>query len=135
MNLATLTVEGEADLLSELIDDLRLAVDSRWNKGDQLRTGGTHSTSGFCATVADTASPGRLLPEIRAFLEDYERVLEGKDRTRLSGELGVGITVGNSDQYIGSILFGASDMLKLGQLNLTLSVSAYPPSGQVHAGT
>lgn len=128
MNLATLRIEGEAGLLSALMKDLTFVVDSQWREGDRLRSGGTHSTSGFCATITEASSPSKLLPKIRTFIAEYEKFLEGKDRTTISGELAVGITIGETGQHIGSVLFGASDLLRLGQLNLALSVSAYHAS-------
>lgn len=132
MNLATLRVEGDEESLSSLIAALILDIDIRWARGDPIPLGGTHSTSGFCATISDVPTSGVLLAEIRNFLGKYERYVEVNDDVGLTAELAIGVTVGDSDQYTGTVVLGASDMLRLGNANLTLSFSAYPTSDEVN---
>src|SRR5262245_14721944 len=51
----------------------------------------------------------------------------------LSGEMAVGLTVGESAQYVAFVELAAADMLELGLLALALSVAAYPTSDDAHA--
>jgi hypothetical protein len=132
VNLASLRIEGEDELLASLVNDLGLAVDTQWKKGEPIRSGGTNSTSGFCATIGDASSPGKLLSQIREFVAKLEEFVDGKDRSGLAGEVAVGISVGDPEMYIGSFMLGASDLLRLGQVNLSLSVSAYPTSDEAN---
>jgi hypothetical protein len=136
VNLASLRIEGDDRALTALIDGLDLSVDTQWKKGQSLRSRGTHSTSGFCAAISDAPSPNALLSQIRDFIERYQKFLDGNPGSMLVGELSVGISCGNSDQFVGSVVLGAEDLLRIGKANLSFSVSAYPasedegPSGQ-----
>jgi hypothetical protein len=128
VNLASLRIEGDDRMLSALVDSLDLSVDTRWKNGQSLRSGGTHSSSGFCATIADAPSPSVLLSLIREFIEKYQKFLDSNIGSSLDGEISVGISCGESGQFIGSVVLGAEDLLRIGKANLSLSVSAYPTS-------
>jgi hypothetical protein len=54
-------------------------------------------------------------------------------RPSLSAELSVGVTVGDSDQFVASVALSASDILLLGSLGIALSVTAYPTSDEANA--
>jgi hypothetical protein len=67
--------------------------------------------SGFSATVANARQPGDLVGLVRSFL------VQGKDnnlvfaRLVLSAELAVGLTVGDSEQFVARLEFSPSELL------------------------
>jgi hypothetical protein len=133
MNLATLTIEGTEDALRPFIEKLGLKLDSRWTKGEPKPRGGQYASSGVSATIADAANPVEMVRCIREFLSDSE--VKGIDflSAGLSAELVIGITVGDSEQYVAFIDFAASDISLLATIGLALSVAAYPTSDAANA--
>lgn len=133
MNLATLTAEGSDEALDSLKDVLHLKLQMAWKKGDPKRRTGTHLSSGFSAIVADADNPRELIAAIRSFLaRSKEHGLSFIAKPNLSTELSVGISAGDSAQYVACLEFLPSDLLLLGELGLTFSVWVYPTSDEAN---
>jgi hypothetical protein len=133
MNLACLRVEGPTAALSSVKTAIPIKPDSSWNAGDKKRRGGVYASSGFSATVADAPHPVALLQSIRAFLEDC--TTRGVQfPADISAELDVGISVGDSEQFVASVAFSTEDLHRLATLHIHLSVTAYPTSDEANAG-
>ncbi len=133
MNLATLRVEGTEEALASLRGTLRLEADATWKKGEPKRRGGHHSSAGFNATIADASNPDEMIVAIRNFSAMCKEQGVSFVRPSLSAELSVGVTVGDSDQFVASVALSASDILLLGTLGIALSVTAYPTSDEANA--
>lgn len=134
MNLAILRAEGSNDALGTLRIALDHRVDRNWQIGDEMGDGQIHLASGFSIVVADVASPKELLADIRKFLsncKDLDLAFSGK--SGLTGELSIGISVGDTAQFSASLDFTPSDLSLMSELGLRLSVSAYPTSDEVSA--
>jgi len=132
VNLATLRVEGDEAALTAMLSSLALEPDTSWKKG-QTRRAGTYSSSGFNVTVADAATPKQLLVVVRSFLAECREFRDILRAPSLSVELDVGFTVGDSEQFAANLRFDPSDLLALGELGITLCVTAYPTSDEANA--
>ena len=133
MNLATLRVEGADDSLESLKSAISLSIDTEWKKGDKRRNGVSHELSGFSATVADAKNPSELIRIVRAFLAQWkERSIVISSRG-LEAELSLGITVGDSEQFVASIELSPSELVELGGCGIALSITAYPTSDEANA--
>ena len=133
MNLATLRVEGAEDSLESLKSAISLAIDAEWKKGDKRRNGVSHELSGFSATVADAKNPDELMQMVRAFLAQWkERSIVISSRA-LEIELSLGITVGDSEQFVAGIELSPSELVALGERGIALSITAYPTSDEANA--
>jgi hypothetical protein len=133
MNLATLRVEGEEAALASLISRLGLDIDTSWKKGEPKRRGGEQESSGFNATVADAENAKEMLRAVRNFLErcdalDVSFISEG-----LSAELAIGVTVGDSEQFVAFVELSSAELASLGALGIALSFAAYPTSDEANA--
>ena len=128
MNLATLRVRGSDDALQTLCNTLGLVADSTWKKGDPKRRGGSFPTSGFSATIVDAKNPAELVLAIRAFVAKCQERHIVLSTPNLTAELALGVTVGDSEQFVACVDFSASDLLSLGALGVELSIAAYPTS-------
>ena len=133
MNLATLRAEGEDDALAHLCKALGLSLDSTWKKGEPKRRGGVHPLSGFVATIADSANSGEMVRSIRQFLAECKARGVAFAGANLSSELSVGVTVGDSVQFVAFVDLTAEDLSSLGSLGINLSVAAYPSSDEANA--
>jgi hypothetical protein len=132
MNLAILRVEGTDEALQSVCNLLGLEADSTWKKGEPKRRGGFYSISGLSATIADSQNPGEMVVAIREFVAECKArnfVFSGSD---LSAELSVGVTVGDTEQFVACVDFSASDLLSLGALGVELSIAAYPTSDEAN---
>lgn len=133
MNLAVLRVEGDDQILDALCAALWLDVDSRWKKGEARRKG-THATSGICMTIADAETPAEMVQAIRKFL------FESKDKgiafscPDISAAISIGVTVGDSVQFVACLDFSAADLWQLASLGIALHFCAYPTSDEANAG-
>jgi hypothetical protein len=109
MNLATLRVEGTESALDAFQKVFPLEQDARWSTGDRLRNGSVHSSSGFTATIADAGTPAELTSLIRAFLMHCKEKGIVFPRLRLVAELAIGVTVGDSEQFVVTVEFAPSE--------------------------
>ena len=133
MNLATLRVEGLDEALDSIVERLQLRLDARWRKGDPKSRGrGEHASAGLVATVADTSNPVQMIQCIRHFIAKCQAARLSFSNEQVSAEIAVGLTVGDSQQYVAFVDLGPSDMASLGSLGLGLSVAAYPTSDEAN---
>jgi hypothetical protein len=132
MNLATLRVRGSDDVLQALCTTLGLVPDSTWRKGDPKRRGGSFPTSGFSATIVDAKNPAGLVVAIRAFVARCQERNIVLSAPHFTAELSLGVTVGDSEQFVACVDFSASDLLSLGHLGVELSIAAYPTSDEAN---
>jgi hypothetical protein len=51
----------------------------------------------------------------------------------LVAELDVGFTVGDSEQFVGSVVFSPPELQSFGECGISLRVSAYPTSDEANA--
>lgn len=130
MNLATLRVQGTDEALHLLCSQIKLVADSTWKKGDPKRRGGCFSTSGLSATIVDAKNPAELVSAIRAFVAKCKEQGIVLASPSLSAELAIGVTVGDSQQFIACVDFSASDLLSLGTLGVELTIAGYPTSDE-----
>jgi hypothetical protein len=130
MNLATLRIEGADDALKAVRDSLDLEVDSSWKKGETKRRGGQYATSGLSATIVDAENPREMVVAIFEFValcKSRNIVFAG---TNLSAGIAIGVTVGNTTQFVACVDLSATDLLSLGELGIALSVVVYPSSDE-----
>jgi hypothetical protein len=132
MNLATLRVEGTDEALQTVRSTLSLVPDSMWKRGEPKRRGGFFSSSGLSATIADAKNPGEMVVAIREFVAECKARNFVFSGSGLSAELSVGVTVGDTEQFVACVDFPASDLLSLGVLGVELSITAYPTSDEAN---
>jgi len=132
MNLADLRLSGSDESLNEVVEKLNLTVDSRVKAGDLRRGGGVHLTSGLSISIADAASPGAMLKEVRGFLATCQKIGPNLFGDGVAAELSIGVTVGDSIQFIASVDFSSTELREIGTLGIALSVTAYPTSDEVN---
>jgi hypothetical protein len=133
MNLATLRVEGEDEAVAHLCNALRRSPDTTWKKGDAKRRGGAYALSGFAATIADSPTPAEMVRLIRQFLAECKAQGVAFAGANLFSELALGVTVGNSVQFVAFVSLAAEDLSSLGALGINLCVAAYPTSDEANA--
>ncbi|MCA3106742.1 MAG: hypothetical protein ACK5V0_00670 [Alphaproteobacteria bacterium] len=135
MNLATLRVDGTDQAIQAMCNLLGLEPDQTWKKGDPRRRGGFFSSSGLSATIADAKNPGEMVVAIREFVAQCKARDFAFSGSNLSAELAIGVTVGDTEQFVAFVDFSASDLLALGALGVELSIAAYPTSDEANAVT
>ena len=133
MNLATLRVEGAENSLESLKSAISLNIDSEWKKGDKRRNGASHEMSGLSTTVADAKNPVELMQMVRAFLAQWKEKNIVISSSGLEAELALGITVGDSEQFVAGIELSPSELVALGECGFALSITAYPTSDEANA--
>lgn len=100
MNLATLRVEGKEESLNLLCTQLGIIVNTTWKKGDPKRCGGVFASSGLNATICDAKNPSEMFNAIRGFLDECKEKDVAFSKIDLSAELSIGVTVGDTEQFI-----------------------------------
>lgn len=130
MNLALLIVEGADESLERVRQTLDLEPDKTWRSGQPRRLSGVHAASGFSTTIADEESPGEMVSAIRNFVAKCEACDLDFPRQGLSAEISIGVTVGESIQFVASVDFLPADLLSLGRLGVAVGVTAYPASDE-----
>src|SRR5690242_9385700 len=100
MNLATLRVEGEEATLNSLKRRLGVDIEASWKKGEPRRRGGEYQSSGFSATLADAENLKEMLRNVRDFLAKCEASHLSFISERISAQLAIGVTVGDSEQFV-----------------------------------
>ncbi|GAB3272720.1 hypothetical protein GCM10027297_05790 [Parahaliea aestuarii] len=98
-----------------------------------MRNGRIHDSSGFTTTIADTHNSKELTDQIAVFLEHCKTTGIVFPALNLTAELSVGFTVGDSEQFVGSVSFSSYNLSALGEIGITLSVAAYPTSDEANA--
>jgi hypothetical protein len=133
MCLATLRVEGADSSLEQLKNELSLACDLEWRKGDRRRNNSLHTLSGFNANVGECENPQMLTSLIRSFLKKWKEKAVVLSRLNLKAELDIGFSVGSSEQYVASVLFTSDDLLLCAECGINLRVTAFPTSDEANA--
>ena len=132
MNLANLIVEGADDALQAVSGLIGRQPSAAWKKGAPMHRGGLHSVSGVSVTIADSQNPAEMTAAISEFVTKCRaRNLVFSD-LGLSAELSVGVTVGDSEQFIACLDFSPDDLGSLGALGVGLSIAAYPTSDEAN---
>ena len=131
MNLAVLRVEGRSYALNSLLGMLRRKPDAEWKAGELRRRGGNYEDSGFTLTIADATTPHDMVIAVRQFLTECNGQAVFFSAQGLTAELSVGVTVGDTAQFVASIELTSGDLSMMGRLGLALSVTAYPTSDEV----
>ena len=132
MNLATLRIEGTDEALQTVQAMLSLVPDSTWKQGEPKRRGGVFASSGLSTTIADAKNPVEMVVAIREFIAECNARHFAFSGFGLAAELLIGVTVGDSDQFIAFVDFSATDLLSLGALGAELSIAAYPTSDEAN---
>jgi hypothetical protein len=128
MNLATLIVEGEQSALGDLRKALPLQIAASWEKGDIRRNGKPHASPGFSATIADAANPRELAHAVQTFLKQCKERGVSFPKSGVSAELSLGVTVGDSQQFVAGVEFSPLALSLFAEQGLALSITAYPTS-------
>lgn len=132
MNIATLRVEGTESALEKTKQTLQVVCDTEWKKGENKRNGNTYNSSGFSVTIADASSPGELTDQILAFLDKCKNSAIAFSAPELKAELDIGVTVGESQQFVASVEFSPPDLMLCAECGITLSITAYPTSDEAN---
>jgi hypothetical protein len=135
LNIATLRLTGPDASLDELIAKLNLSFSSRVRAGEPRRRGGVHADSGINASIADAENPSAMMKEVRAFIQGCLKHGPGLFMNAVDAELAVGISVGDSVQYVASVDLSPADIRDLAAAGLAFSVAAYPTSDEGQQGT
>jgi hypothetical protein len=130
LNIATLRLSGNDDSLDDVVRKLNLEVSSRVKAGDPRRRGGVHAASGLSAPIADAASPGAMLDQVRTFLAACLKHGPTLFVNRVDAEISIGIAVGDSVQYVASVDFSSVEIRELATLGVSLNFTAYPTSDE-----
>jgi hypothetical protein len=130
MNLAILIIEGPDEALETVRQQLDVLTEKTWISGQPTRRGSLHATSGFSVTIADAESPGEMLASVREFVALCTAKGVSFSRDGLSAEVSIGMTVGDSIQFVASLDLSPSDLLLWGGLGVAISVAAYPASDE-----
>jgi hypothetical protein len=132
LNTATLRLTGDNALLNEVAGKLRLKVTSRVSAGAPRRRGGMHAESGLSANIADAANPDALMNQVRAFIQECIRDCPTSFLAAVNAEIAVGISVGDSVQFVAAVELLPADIRDLAALGIAFSVAAYPTSDEVN---
>ena len=130
MNVVTLRVQGEDATLAFLIGKLGLNIDASWKRGESGPRGREHQSSGFNATIADADNTQEMLRGIREFLAKCKASQLSFVADGLLAELAIGVTVGDSEQFVAFVELSSSELTLLGSLGVALSFAAYPTSNE-----
>lgn len=130
MNIATLRLTGDDASLDEVVKKLDLRVTSRVIAGERRFRQGAHDKSGLSANIADLANPDALMEDVRAFIQKC--LAHGPEvfPASIEAELALGIFVGSSVQFIGSVELRQTDIRDLAAIGIAFSVAAYPTTDE-----
>jgi len=126
LNIATLRLTGSDASLDEVVGKLRLTVSSRVRAGDPRRRGGVHAASGLSASIAGAANPVAMTKQVRAFIQECLKHCPNLFPEAVDAELAVGISVGDSVQFVASVNLSPADIRDLAAVGIAFSVAAYP---------
>ena len=134
MNLILLNVQGSDAALASVQEALAVSPRSAHRKGDVRRSGKLWERAGFSAAVVDAANPKELEEGLQRFLELCQSRNVSFSGPEIEAELSVGVTVGDSQQFVVSIDFSPSVLTALAACGVALSFTAYPTSDEENAG-
>jgi hypothetical protein len=107
--------------------------ESMWHVGDKGIRGQAHKDSGVSFVVSDASSAQQLASDLQQFLKRNRFALSELTGRGLTAELDVGVTVGDSQQYVALVPFAPEVLRALADLRIGLCVSAYPTSNEANA--
>jgi hypothetical protein len=73
-----------------------------------------------------------MVAAIREFVTECQTRKLDFSGLGLTAVLSIGVTVGDSEQFIACLDFSASDLLSLGAIGVGLSIAAYPTSDEAN---
>lgn len=132
MNLLTLNVSGPDQALLSIKQALPLALDKTWRKGDMRRSGALWEISGFSATVVDATNPAELKHGLDTFLAQCASRQINFSAPGIEAQLSIGVTVGDSQQFIVCIDFSPTVISALAACGVAVSFNAYPTSDEAN---
>jgi hypothetical protein len=130
LNTATLRLQGGDASLDEVVGKLQLNVTSRIRAGEPRRRGGIHLESGLSANIADTANPVAMMKQVRAFIQECIEYGPTLFPSGVDAEVAVGISVGDSVQFVASVELSPADIRDLAAVGIAFSFAAYPTSDE-----
>ncbi len=130
MNMTELRLEGELSALEVLSEAIGLEGRIMWKEGESGRDGKKYLSSGLMIEIAETSKPSTMIEEIRKFVTRCDTL--GLSFNNVRAQISVGVTVGDSKQYMANFEFNEDDLKTLGKLGLALSVSCYPTSDEAN---
>jgi hypothetical protein len=134
MNLATLHLSGSDASLDSVVAALKLNVVSRVRIGDPRRRGGVHDSASLSASLANADTPAAMLREIRFFLGNCQALGPTLFGDGVTAELSIGVSVGDSVQYVSSVDLSALEIRQIANIGIGLNFTAYPTSDEVNEG-
>jgi hypothetical protein len=130
LNVATIRLSGSDGRMDDVVRDLKLNVVSRAKAGDPRKRGGIHALSTLNCPIADAATPGVLINQVREFLVECIKHGAGLFGDGVDAELSIGISVGDPIQFVASVNLTPSDIRDLATLGISLDFTAYPTSSE-----
>jgi len=134
MNLALLHIAASEAVLDLLVEEFLSTPIKRYKVGQEYAFGRrVHKESGITVEISDTNTSVQLIEEVCAFFGALSSAAENKLSSAISRELSVGFTVGDTEQFVGSLSFSPELMAKLAKCGIVLSIVAYPTSDEANA--
>ena len=133
VNVATLIVQGADGALLALKQTLPFSLESYWSKGDRMRSGAVRTLSGLSGTVSDCATPAELVVALSEFLAACVSRGIVLSSQGLEARISIGVTVGDSQQFVACIDLSREVLLALTASGVSLSFTAYPTSDEPSA--
>lgn len=120
MNTAILWVRGEQHAIDRVLTQTGAIPEKIWKRGDAKIRNAVHEDSGFSVLVADSDSPREMCDKIREMLGRYGKASLHFNGSNFSAELSLGVTVGDSAQFVAVASFNPDDLRILGLPRETL---------------
>jgi hypothetical protein len=133
MKVAVLWLSSRTNSPESAVDTIAVAYDSMWHAGEKTLIGAIREDSGVSFVVSDAASVRQLKEDIRELFQTRREKLLRMRAEGWEAEIDVGVTVGDSAQYIVKISVEPSLLDLLGSLGVSLCFSAYPTSDDAEA--
>lgn len=130
LNMVSLRLSGSDASLDEVVRKLNLEVNTRFKAGDPRRRSGIQTTSGVNASIAEAENPSDMLAQTRTFLARCLKHGPTLFTNGVDAELSIGVTVGDSIQYVPSVDLSPSEIRDLAVLGIALNFTAYPTSDE-----
>jgi hypothetical protein len=130
LNVAALRLSGNDALLDDIVRKLGLTVASRAKAGSPRRRGGFYAASTLNASIADAESPAAMLDQVRAFLAECRGHGSTLFVNGIDAELSIGISAGDSGQFVASVDLSSAEIRDLATLGLSLNFTVYPRSDE-----
>ena len=134
MNLALLNIAASEAVLDILAEEFLSTPTTRHKVGQEYAFGRrVHKESGISVAISDANTSAQLIEEVEVFFGSMSPVAENNLPKATGRELSVGFSVGDTEQFVGSVSFSPELMAKLAKCGIVLSVTAYPTSDEANA--